>query len=109
MWWAKLTKKGFGHVFMVESICADYFWLIIDPVQSHTDRFTLPKSLEPTIEGFVGEGCTIIEVEPEIDINATCFTLSLNTCVDTVKRVLGIRSALTITPYQLYKKLNRGD
>ncbi len=108
MWWTKLTRKDFGHVFVVDSICADYFWLIIDPIQTHTDTFTIPKSIEPTIEGLVGNECIIVECNPIIDINATCFTLSLNTCVDTVKRILGIRSAFIITPYQLYNKLTRG-
>lgn len=107
-WWTPFVKRGFGHVFVVESVCADHFWLITDPVQSHTDSFTWPKSMEPTVEGLVGDVTRIVEVNPIIDINVSCFTLSLNTCVDTVKRILGIKSAFIITPYQLYNNLTRG-
>lgn len=96
-------KPGFRHVVAIRSDCADRFWLIIDPTMSHTHIEMIPKVIHPDISEFI-EG-HVIEVEAIIDKECTNFTLCLNTCVDTVKRLLGIRSFFVFTPYQLYKRV----
>ena len=100
-------KSGFTHCLVVRSVCADYFWLIVDPNIHNTHIELVSKKEKPTIEDLVGE-CTIVQINSEIDLNTVCYTLSFNTCVDVVKRILGIRAAFCLTPYQLYKRLSYG-
>lgn len=105
-WWKRPLKNGYGHCFIVKSICADYFWLSIDPLYSFTDIVTIPKSAGD-LRDFLPEDAKVVEIHPKIDNNCAVFTISCNTCVDTVKRFLGISKPFIITPWQLYKYLIR--
>lgn len=108
-WWPfkPFLKSGFSHVILVRSVCADMFWCIIDPARSHTDIIHIPKSLLSYEE--LTEGCTVVQITSKIDTNQTCYTIGMNSCVDVVKRILGIKGMFIITPYQLYKRLLRWD
>ncbi|MHC1627740.1 MAG: hypothetical protein ACXQTI_02780 [Candidatus Nezhaarchaeales archaeon] len=107
-WWKPFLRKGFSHCIFIDSVCADHFWLIVDPNKHYTHIECVPKKLKPTIEDLIEDECIIVPVKQEIDLNSVCYTLCLNNCVDTVKRILGIRATFCITPYQLYKRLTDG-
>lgn len=111
-WWTRFLKDGFHHVKIIRKDCAGYFWMVIDPATSHIQVEMIPCVIdgqELSVMDAAGIKCTIVEYRPKIDLNSINFTLSLNTCVDTAKRLVGIQSMFIVTPYQLYKRLTHGS
>ena len=104
-WWffKPFLRRGFSHCFYFKPVGAGFFWLIVDGTSSHTELMCIPQAVV-SFEDLTKDG-VYVEVEPEIDINKVCYTLSLNNCVDVVKRILGIRATFCLTPYQLYERL----
>ena len=105
VWWLKFLKKGYKHCFVV--ISDGYSWITYDPLSSWTElqvqktpiTFDLP-------EWFAKQG--YIVVATKITKRNKLAPLSLYTCVEGIKRVLGIHKVTIVTPYQLYKHLTKG-
>lgn len=105
-WWTRFLKDHFHHVIIIAD--CDDFWLVVDPTTSHIDILRYYKAEFATIGDILDRPHVQVEVEPDIDRHNITFSLSLNTCVDTAKRLMGIKSARIITPYQLYRGLTYG-
>lgn len=93
-WWTKLLHKTISHCYVV----------FIDGDKC----VALNRSLV-SIEVFLIDDFSdiinkhrVIAIQPQ-KVNKRL--VSLNTCVSLTKEILGIKSALVITPYQLYKYL----
>lgn len=99
-WWMRFLKKGFYHCFII--LGNGYRWILIDSLSHFTDAIILknvniPKSLEKL--GYHIICCTTTEPA------RSKATLMPFTCVETVKRFLGIKNRFILTPYQLYRFL----
>lgn len=100
----KILKRGFRHCFVV--MHDGRVWLTLDPllnrmeIQVHHD---LPPDFDFAAH-WTGQGDRII---PTRIVNAHPHPASpmIFTCVEAVKRVLGIRSWRVITPWGLYRHL----
>lgn len=102
--WLKFLKDGFRHCFVL--INDGTRWISIDPLAPYTDieihyhvdsDFDLPDWL--CSRGY--------KVVPS-DINKTHKTPApwmLCSCVESIKRILGIHKRLILTPWQLYQYL----
>lgn len=106
LWWLKFLKSGFRHCYLLFSMQNGRKWLEINPYSNQVvislHRFDEPQSIEDILQ-IRGDNlsCAVqIKNAPQ-----KCAPLGFFTCVELVKRVLGIHSARIITPYQLYKKL----
>jgi len=102
-WLFKWCKPGFQHVRAFKHMAN--VWVSINPQVSHIDIDLYRDDL--TLEQICGEGCTIVKYCTTIDLVQINTSLGYNTCIDTVKRLLGIRGII-LTPYQLYKRLHHG-
>jgi len=104
-WWLKGLKPGFRHCFLVLEI--DGVWVVFDPL-SHQTRFGLfPAGDAATLAaGYEASGCTVAPclARPAPPKRAP---LLPHTCVEAVKRVLGLHARGVLTPWQLYKKLKQ--
>jgi len=100
-WWTHFLKKGFYHCFLVLGNGRE--WFVIDPVLHFTD-FIIVKTLHVE-ELFVDKGYRLVKVVPQIPEKVK-FYLRPYTCVETVKRFLGISAPYLWTPYQLFLHLN---
>lgn len=106
LWWLKFLKSGFRHCYLLFSMQNGRKWLEINPYSNQVvislHRFSKAQSIEDILR-IRGDNlsCAVqIKNAPQ-----KCAPLGFFTCVELVKRVLGIHSARIITPYQLYKKL----
>lgn len=97
-------KPGFQHVQAFKPM--GDFWICIDPSVSHVDVQLYWRDL--TIEDIVGKPCTIVRVHKSINPVQINSTLGYNTCVDTIKRLIGLKRFRIQTPYQLYRYLTNG-
>lgn len=106
LWWLRFLKPGFRHCYVL--LQDRWQWVSIDPLShcthiefhSHVHcRFDLPAWLR-------GQGMVVVETamtEPP----QKCAPFMPFTCVEAVKRMLGIHRRFIVTPWQLYHYLAR--
>lgn len=103
LWWLKCLRRGFRHCFVIMRF-AD-IWMALDPLAHKTeimridipDAFSLIGWLESQGERVVCVSAQKAELKPLFP--APC------SCVEMVKRVLGLRQFFIFTPWQLFNFL----
>ncbi len=103
IWWLRLLKQGFRHCFIV--MRRDDQWVIFDPLahQLLIDIVADEPGIDPVI-WYTGLGhkvvpCTLTSAAAKVA------PVGPFTCVEAVKRVLGIHCRKMLTPWQLYRYL----
>ena len=105
-WW---LKEDFHHCYAMTRSEGNLFWLVVHPHQSHTEiDYRLIESF-PTVRDYTGEDVLVIEHTTTIDSMQKITQIGIMTCVDVIKRHLGIRAQTVFTPYQLFKHLRNRD
>lgn len=105
---APLLKPGFAHCLVAILVERDGqgWWVSIDPAKG-VPVIAVECDPDGDLRGYYEElGCTVIETETR-DPRPPRWSWALANCVGVVKYVLGIRAPFCITPYQLYRRLNR--
>ncbi len=106
IWWLKLLKKEFRHCFLIMN--DGVRWISIDPLSAYTDiqthshidaKYDLPKWLK-------GQGYRAIFMFANHHHTRPAPAMFF-TCVEAIKRILGIHHRGIFTPYQLYKFLQK--
>lgn len=100
--WLKILKPGYRHCYIL--INDGDHWISMDPLSGHTEimvhhiapDFDLPNWLRERDFKTVP-----VHLTPK-KIQAPC---ALYSCVEAVKRVIGLHDFWIMTPWQLYKKL----
>lgn len=99
--WLRLLRPGFRHCFVI--LNDGRHWLSFDPMLNHIDlrvhdhvpaEFDLPRWLRERGQKVV--------VAPVDHSRKKPVPVSLFTCVEAVKRVLGLHRFFILTPWQLY-------
>lgn len=101
----KILRGGFRHCFVIMQQNGQ--WMIIDPRADKTDITLLPHPAHFNLPRyFITDGCTVIKCPPIATPKkiAPIFPMS---CVETVKRVIGLHRRWVVTPFQLYRALNQ--
>ena len=104
--WLRLLKPGFRHCFVV--LHDGKGWLTVDPMLHHMDVHShhhLPADFD--LPGWLAKrGQKVIEVPLERS-HVRPAPISIFTCVEVVKRILGIHARRIFTPWQLYHYLTK--
>lgn len=101
----KFLRKGFRHCFVI--MLQDERWMLIDPRSNMTDIRLLPHPAHFNFPRYFTQAGKIVvkaQIKPAPQKIAPIFPLS---CVETVKRVLGIHRRFLITPYHLHQYLTK--
>lgn len=103
--WQKPLKPGFKHCFA--AISSDDRWIVYNPLSHQTCLFA-PRdlSINEIIKWHESKGWKAISCAIQ-DAKARQAPLRPYTCVEAVKRVLGIQNRWIVTPWQLYRYLCR--
>lgn len=99
----KILKHGFRHCFMI--MRDGDVWVLVDPRANKTDieilrypaHFNVPRF-------FQNNGKTVTKVTVNEPPRAIAPLMPFS-CVETIKRCLGIHRRFIVTPYQLYRHL----
>jgi hypothetical protein len=98
--WLKWLRPGFRHCFLL--LDGPQGWLCINPLAHHTHIQPLQLPAGFDLAGWYRRmGFRVIEAPVAVP---RCRALPWRpfTCVEAVKRILGIRAGLILTPWQLY-------
>jgi hypothetical protein len=103
LWWLRAFRRGYRHCFAV--VQTDRGWVVHDPL-SHRTEISLLDAVPAAdlIAGYRRQGCTAVITELRSPPRRMA-PLGLHTCVESVKRVLGLHDRWLITPRQLYRAL----
>lgn len=106
IWWLRFLKKGFRHCYLLVELDDGMTWLEVNPMSNrlflNVYKFVNEVEYTRVVENFFD--VKVIKAEAK-NVGLELAPIALFTCVETVKRVLGIHDRMVITPYQLYKKL----
>jgi hypothetical protein len=105
LWWLRALKKGFRHCFVV--VRNQNHWLAIDPLSPHLEvnilpipqAFDLPQWLQTN-------GIRLLKAPIRRDLQQPA-PFFLFSCVEVIKRFLGIHKRGIVTPHQLYRFLQQ--
>ncbi len=98
----RLLKHGFRHCFIIFGDESNTF--VLDPISNRIDLSFLPIGVKSMVRIFESKNIKIVYV-PERFNTKKISTSGIFTCVEVVKRVLGISKISIITPFRLYKFL----
>ncbi len=104
-WYSRFLKPGFHHCFAV--IEWRGYWIVIDP-KPGLPNFHITQGSEQALGAFyAAHGLKAVGVTRR----EVCFMSPLMavTCVSAVKRLIGLRAPLTLTPWQLFRRLRTED
>lgn len=105
--WAKLLRPGFRHCFTI--VGRIDHWIIVDPMSNFTNLGVISGSnIDDVAEWYRQFGFTVVKTVVRREDFPPVY-LRLFTCVEAVKRVLGIRAPWVITPWQLYRHIVCGE
>ena len=103
----KILKRGFRHCFVL--VHDGMRWISFDPLAGHTElmsypelgaEFDFPAHLRRT-------GHTMVKVKnvQQDHKPSRMAPVMIHTCVEAVKRLIGVRGFFILTPWQLYRHL----
>lgn len=99
----RLLRRGFRHCFV--AVRSGAGWVICDPLSNRTDlAFVADATAADLAHWYRGHGLQVIET-PIAPPPRRPAPVRPYTCVEAVKRVLGIQARWVLTPWQLYRLL----
>lgn len=103
--WLRVLKRGFRHCFLV--VRGPVGWILYNPM-SHRTQFGLYSNMHPDDMAafFRHRGYTVQRTRTFASPRQTQ-PWRLFTCVEAVKRGLGLRCGWVLTPWQLYKYMKK--
>ena len=103
--WLRLLRRGFRHCFL--ALGSGGGWLYINPLAHHTDIMVLPVAADfPLSDWYRQQGLTVVEIRPTRPPRRAAPWRPF-TCVEAVKRIIGIVDGSILTPWQLYRYINK--
>jgi hypothetical protein len=105
LWWLRLLRPGFRHCFLALEGAED--WLVIDPLSHRTALAHIPKMQDfCLLNWYRRNGLKVVKVRIDTSKRRAC-PVMICSCVESVKRILGIHARWVLTPWQLYRYLNK--
>lgn len=105
VWWLKYLKAGFRHCFVILETDRGCVW--VDPLSSSfTIKILEGYELNSLVRWYRDTGMKVVAV-PVLPHSAKPFAWAPMTCVEVVKRLIGIHDPFVLTPWQLYKNIKR--
>lgn len=106
LWWLRGLKPGFRHC-LVALAQPGGGWILLDPLAHATRLLHLPSLGDP-VDWFLAHGLLPVPVRP-VPPMPRAAPWAPFTCVEAVKRTLGIRARFVLTPWQLFRHLTRAE
>ncbi|CAA7613111.1 conserved hypothetical protein [Candidatus Terasakiella magnetica] len=105
--WLRLLRPGYRHCFVV--LGSPGGWVCINPLAHRTLVTVLPVAADFDVaEWYRGQGMSVVEAvvacPPHRPMPWRPFT-----CVEAVKRIIGLNDGIVLTPWQLFQKISKNS
>jgi hypothetical protein len=105
LWWLRLLKPGFRHCFV--AVEAESGWLVVEPLSHHTEFSLLPPMARRDLaQWYRGNGLTVV-MALAVTPPRRVAPIRPYSCVESVKRFLGIQAGNVLTPWQLFRHIEQ--
>jgi len=105
--WLRILKRGFRHCAVLVEV--EQGWVLCDALSNKTVvKQIFDRSSQEIVERLAAAGLHAIEVRVQTPPARMAPILPF-TCVEAVKRILGIHAWSIVTPWQLYRHLVQGQ
>lgn len=105
LWWLRLLKPGFRHCFVALSGPAG--WVVVDPLSHRTCVAQIPDTQEFDLSHWYRQhGLTVVPAKV-FSPPKRAAPVRAYSCVESVKRILGIQAGWVLTPWQLFRYVNK--
>lgn len=102
--WLRWLKPGFRHCFLI--LNDGRHWLTLDPMAGWTELAVQPvPAAFDLVEWYRRRGFLVVPARLCPRPAGGALTLAPFTCVEAVKRALGLRAWRVLTPHQLFRHL----
>lgn len=106
LWWLRLLKPGFRHCYVLLKLKESGQWIELNPFSNQTAVFVYEYPKEFDFADYIRRSRKVIICPVDIkQAPLKCAPLSFFTCVEFVKRIIGMHDCFIHTPWQLYKKI----
>ncbi|NFV80804.1 hypothetical protein [Magnetospirillum aberrantis] len=105
LWWLRLLRPGFRHCFVALEMASG--WVVVDPMSHYTFVVHFPHNKEFDLLSWYRQHEMKVVVVNKFSPERRVMPLRPYSCVESVKRILGIRAGFVLTPWQLYRHLNK--
>lgn len=106
LWWLRLLKPGFRHCLAL--LTDGRRWVAVDPLAGFTDIAVLDLPADFDLPGWYRAQGLTVDAAP-LRRPAGPAPWGPFTCVEAVKRLIGLRARRVLTPWQLHRHLTGGD
>lgn len=107
LWWLRLLRPGFRHCFL--ALNDGRRWIAYEPLSNRTEITVLDLATDFDLKAHYEErGLTVVAAAIR-NAQARPAPWAPFTCVEALKRVLGIRERRVFSPWRLYRFLVAGD
>ena len=106
IWWLRILRRNFKHCYVLIKYFGENKYLEINPCSNRI--FIREHEFEQNFD-YIEHLKVQLKVITKVEIVKTPLRVApmgLFSCVECVKRIIGLHSFATITPYQLYNKIN---
>ena len=108
LWWLKLLKPGFRHGYVILRLYKTGRWLELNPLSNQFLAAIYDYPPDFDFPGYIRTRRNVRLCRVEIAAAPLkCAPLSFFTCVEFVKRVIGLHDCFIHTPWQLYQKISK--
>lgn len=104
-WLLKRLPKKFQHCYAMKKSDGGQFWVVVNPMSSHTSVTMELVDDYPHPRLYAGIDSVIVPIRVTVVTDRYRHTLCVFNCVEVVKSLLGICDFWLWTPHQLYKRL----
>lgn len=105
LWWTRFLKPGFRHCFAI--LHDGKRWLALDPLSPHMDMFVFDVSPEIDLPAMIAADGLCVVAAPLRRQHKRAAPPGLFTCVEAVKRLIGLHHWRVFTPWQLFRTLTQ--
>ncbi|PWC36444.1 hypothetical protein [Azospirillum sp. TSO35-2] len=104
LWWLRVLKPGFRHCLAL--LHDGRRWVVVDPLAGFTDIAVLDLPAGFDLPGWYRAQGLTVDAAP-LHRPAAAAPWGPFTCVEAVKRLIGLRAPWVLTPWQLHRHLSR--
>jgi len=108
IWWLRVLKPGFRHVLVAvhrPGRGSGGHWVLVNPLAHRTQLDVLADRPAAALAAWLrAQGHTVVETVTRVPPRREAPWAPL-TCVEVVKRVLGLQARWVLTPWALYRHL----
>lgn len=105
LWWLRPLRPGFRHCFVALAFPGG--WVVVDPLSHRTGVVHFPIYQEFDLAGWYRQHGLVVVPVKNISTERRIAPFLPYSCVECVKRILGIRALRVLTPWGLYRYLNK--